>query len=148
LSGTKPDLLRCAGSDKDIVMPADQRDRSIKALRPFVPAKDFALSKKFYTELGFHAEGLGKGLAEMHLGAHSFLLQDYYVEDWAGNFVMHALVDDLPGWWAHIESLDLSARYGVERPRAPKLEPWGLFVAYVFDPSGVLWHFAAPAQTA
>ena len=32
-------------------MPADQRDRSIKALRPFVPAKDFALSKKFYTEL-------------------------------------------------------------------------------------------------
>jgi len=39
-------------------------------------------------------------------------------------------------------SADLAARYGVENPRAPKLEPWGLTVAYVFDPSGVLWHFA------
>ena len=93
-------------------MPGDQRDRSIKALRPFVPAKDFALSKKFYTELGFRAEELGKELAEMHLGPHSFLLQDYYVKDWAGNFVMHALVDDLPGWWAH--ALRCRATQGAE----------------------------------
>jgi uncharacterized glyoxalase superfamily protein PhnB len=32
--------------------------------------------------------------------------------------------------------------YGVEAPRAPKLESWGLNVAYVFDPSGVRWRFA------
>jgi hypothetical protein len=43
-------------------------------------------------------------------------------EDWAGNFVMHVLADDLPGR-AHIASLDVAARYGVEPPR-PKLEPW------------------------
>jgi len=83
----------------------------------------------------------------MHLGRHSFLLQDYYVEDWAANCMMHMLVDDVERWWAHIASLDLPSRYDVKPPRAPKRESWGLDVAYVFDPSGVLWHFAGrPAQ--
>jgi hypothetical protein len=116
---------------------------TVKALRPFVPAKDFEMSKTFYADFGFRVEPLGDSLAEMHLGSHSFLLQDYYVEDWAGNFVMHMLVDDLSAWWEHLTSIDLASRYGVESPRAPKLESWGLNVAYVFDPSGVLWHLAA-----
>ena len=115
---------------------------TVKALRPFVPARSFEISKQFYADLGFKAEPLGEGLAEMHLGRHSFLLQDYYVEDWAANCMMHMLVDDVEGWWAHIASLDLASRYGVEPPRAPRRESWGLDVAYVFDPSGVLWHFA------
>ena len=80
---------------------------------------------------------------EISIGPHSFLLQDYYVEQWAGNFMMHLLVTELNEWWAHIASLDVASRYGVERPRAPKLESWGLTVAYVTDPSGVLWHIAA-----
>jgi uncharacterized glyoxalase superfamily protein PhnB len=78
----------------------------------------------------------------MSLGEHSFLLQDYYVEDWAGNFMMHMLVSDLDAWWAHIAGLDLASRYGVQPPKAPAMQPWGLKVAYVVDPSGVLWHFA------
>jgi hypothetical protein len=60
----------------------------------------------------------------MRLGTHSFLLQNYYVEDWAANFVMHVLVENLQDWWAHIASLDLASRYGVASPRPPKLEPW------------------------
>ena len=31
--------------------------------------------------------------------------QDYYVEDWAHNFVMHVLVTDLEEWWRHISGL-------------------------------------------
>jgi uncharacterized glyoxalase superfamily protein PhnB len=38
--------------------------------------------------------------------------------------------------------LDLASRYGVQNPREPKWESWGLNVAYVFDPAGVLWHIA------
>jgi hypothetical protein len=117
-------------------------ETTTKALRPFFPAKDFDLSRRFYMDLGFRAEPLGDGLVEMHMGPYSFLLQDYYVEQWAGNFVMHMLVADLDVWWNHIASLDLAARYGVQSPRAPKMESWGLKVAYVFDPSGVLWHIA------
>ena len=124
------------------MQPDHPQTLRIQALRPFVPAKDFARCKQFYADLGFRVELLGEGLAEMHFGPHSFLLQDYYVPEWAGNFVMHALVEGLDDWWAHISSLGLAARYGVEAPRAPKLESWDLVVAYVFDPSGVLWHFA------
>ncbi len=120
---------------------------TVKALRPFVPAKDFEISKQFYAYLGFRVEPLGDSIAAMHLGSHSFLLQDFYVEVWAENFVMHMLVDDLDAWWAHLTSLNIASRYGVRSPRAPKLESWGLNVAYMFDPAGVLWHIAAlPAK--
>jgi uncharacterized glyoxalase superfamily protein PhnB len=122
---------------------------TVEALRPFVPAKDFAVSKKFYADLGFRIEPLGDSIAAVHLGSHSFLLQDYYVEVWANNFVMHMMVDDLDAWWEHLTALDLVSRYGVQSPRAPKLESWGLIVAYMFDPAGVLWHIAAlPAKAA
>ena len=115
---------------------------SVKKLRPFVPAKDFETSKRFYADLGFQIEPLGNDLAEIALGRHSFLLQNYFVEQWAGNFMMHLLVGDVDAWWKHIACLDLPARYGVPSPKAPKLEDWGLKVAYVIDPAGVLWHIA------
>jgi catechol 2,3-dioxygenase-like lactoylglutathione lyase family enzyme len=140
-----------ATSRTEAAMTGKQSDLAgtVEALRPFVPAKDFAISKRFYADLGFRVEPLGAGLAEMHLGPHSFLLQDFYVEQWAGNFMMHMLVDGLDRWWTHIAALDLAAGYGVESPRPPKLESWGLRVAYVFDPSGVLWHIAElPAKDA
>jgi hypothetical protein len=122
---------------------------TVKALRPFVPAKDFAISKRFYADIGFGVEPLGDSIAAMHIGSHSFLLQDFYVKEWADNFVLHMFVDDLNAWWEHLTSLNLVSRYGVKSPRAPKLESWGLTVAYMFDPAGVLWHIAAvPAETA
>jgi uncharacterized glyoxalase superfamily protein PhnB len=56
--------------------------------------------------------------------------------------MMQLMVDDLDMWWAHIESLDLTKRFGVPAPKPPAVQPWGLRVAYVVDPSGVLWHIA------
>jgi hypothetical protein len=123
-------------------MPETNLIGTVEALRPFVPAKDFAVSQRFYADLGFKMTSLGSDLVEARLGDHSFLLQNYYVEEWAGNFMMHMLVNDLDAWWRHIASLDLATRYGVQAPRAPKREPWGLTVAYVVDPAGVLWHVA------
>jgi hypothetical protein len=84
-------------------------ERAVKEMRPFVPAKDFALSKRFYADLGFRSRTLGDALVEMRLGAYSFLLQDYYVKPWADNFTMHMLVADLGLWWHHISALDLSS---------------------------------------
>jgi uncharacterized glyoxalase superfamily protein PhnB len=55
---------------------------------------------------------------------------------------MHLLVMDLDTWWDRIAALDLAGRYGVRAPTAPAMQPWGLRVTYVVDPSGVLWHFA------
>jgi uncharacterized glyoxalase superfamily protein PhnB len=56
--------------------------------------------------------------------------------------MMQLMVDDLDTWWAHISSLNLPDRFDVPEPRPPAMQPWGLRIAYVVDPSGVLWHVA------
>ena len=109
--------------------------------RPFVPARDFALSKRFYQALGFETHLDGE-VAIFGIGATSFILQNYYQKDWAENFMMQLMVNDLDAWWRHVDSLDLPAAFGVSAPRAPAMQPWGLRIAYLVDPSGVLWHIA------
>jgi hypothetical protein len=115
----------------------------IRAFRPFLPAKEFETSLRFYKTIGFEAYLLGDTLAELNLGAHAFLLQGHYVKEWAENAMMHVLVNDVHAWWQHINSLDLTNQFDISPPAAPRIEPWGLTVAYVSDPTGVLWHFAA-----
>ena len=112
------------------------------AARPFLPAKDFATSKRFYALLGFALELDAPDVAIFRMGTSSFLLQKYYQKEWAENFMMQLMVDDLDAWWRRIESLDLPAQFGVSPPKPPAKQPWGLEVAYVVDPSGVLWHIA------
>ena len=113
---------------------------TVTAMRPIVPARDFDVSSRFYVDLGFRPKRLTERLVEMHLGAYSFILQNYYVEAWANNFVMHMRVSDVRLWWDYIVGLDLARRYGV-RTKAPQMEEWGM-VAGVTDPSGVLWRIA------
>jgi len=109
--------------------------------RPFVPAKDFDRSRAFYEALGFR-KLLDGEVAIFATGSGGFILQRYYQKEWAENFMMQLMVDDLDAWWRHIESLDLATRFGVAAPKAPAMQPWGLRIAYVVDPSGVLWHVA------
>lgn len=110
-------------------------------MRPFIPAKDFELSKRFYEAIGFE-KVLDSEVAIFDAGSGGFILQRYFQEDWASNFMMQLMVDDLDAWWAHIESLDLATHFGVPAPKPPAMQPWGLRVLYVVDPSGVLWHIA------
>jgi uncharacterized glyoxalase superfamily protein PhnB len=81
-------------------------------------------------------------VAVFRVGADEFILQQYYQKDWAENTMMQLMVDDLDSWWSHIERLGLSARFGVPAPKPPAMQPWGLRIAYVVDPCGVLWHVA------
>jgi hypothetical protein len=56
---------------------ADNTDHltgTIKVLRPMVPARDFDISLRFYSDLGFQTRMLTANLAEMTLGACSFFL--------------------------------------------------------------------------
>ncbi|MBL8781982.1 MAG: glyoxalase [Alphaproteobacteria bacterium] len=109
--------------------------------RPFLPAKDFDLSKRFYEALGFEIL-LDAEVAIFGVGASSFILQRYYQKEWAENFMMQLMVDNLDDWWTHIQTLDLPTKFNVPSPKPPKTQPWGLRIAYVVDPSGVLWHVA------
>lgn len=110
-------------------------------MRPFVPAKDFELSKRFYEALGFE-KVLDDEVAIFNAGSGGLILQRYYNKEWAENFMISLMVDDLDAWWAHIQSLDLPGQFGVPPPRPPTMQPWGLRIVYVVDPSGVLWHIA------
>jgi hypothetical protein len=106
--------------------------------RPFVPAKDLELSKRFYLRLGFE-KLLDGDVAIFRIGASGFILSSY---DQADNFMMQLVVDDLDAWWEHIRALNLENEFDVPAPRAPAMQPWGLRIAYIVDPSGVLWHVA------
>ena len=108
--------------------------------RPFLPTKDFEQSKAFYEALGFE-KLLDGEVAIFKAGSSSFILQRYFVEEWAANFMMQLMVDDLDAWWARIQALDLPGRFGT-RLREPRMEPWGLREVHVIDPAGVLWHVA------
>src|ERR1700761_5369953 len=108
-------------------------------VRPFLPAKDFAASKRFYEALGFTKTYDGD-VAIFEIGANGFILQNYFQPQWASNCMLQLMVDDLDAWWAHIAALDLPGSVDVQPPAAPAVQPWGLRVAYLFDPSGVLWH--------
>jgi uncharacterized glyoxalase superfamily protein PhnB len=115
--------------------------------RPFIPAKDFEVSKGFYEALGFVKEWDGE-VAIFRIGASGFILQRRFEKQWAENFMMHLMVDDLDAWWTHILALELPKTFGVAAPKAPALQPWGLRVAFLVDPAGVLWHIAQrPAAT-
>jgi len=106
-----------------------------------MPARDFELSKRFYEAIGFE-KVLDGEVAIFNAGSGGFILQRFFQEDWAANFMMGLMVDDLDAWWAHIESLELAKNFDVPPPRPPAIQPWGLRIAYVVDPSGVLWHIA------
>lgn len=116
---------------------------AILALRPFVPAKDFELSKRFYQALGFRISHQDENIAAMKLGGQSFILQNFHVADLAENFMLQLLVRDGDAWWRdHVDAKTLVDAFGVKPPRAPEIQPWGLKVGFLFDPSGVLWHIA------
>ena len=103
--------------------------------RPFLPTKDFDLSKRFYEALGF-TKVLDGDVAIFRLGASSLILQKHFQKEWAENCMMQLMVDDLDAWWRHVSSLDLPAKFGVRAPKPPAIQPWGLRIAYVTDPSG------------
>ena len=111
-------------------------------VRPFLPTRDLELSKKFYEAVGFQIVLDSSDVAIFSAGSGGFILQRRYQKEWAENCMMQLMVDNLDSWWAHILSLDLPRRFAVQPAKAPALQPWGLRVAYLIDPCGVLWHVA------
>jgi hypothetical protein len=115
----------------------------VLALRPFVPARDFARSRLFYERLGFTATHADKDIVMLKQGSFSFILQNFYVQELADNFTVQLLVRDGDAWWQmHIDAPKLIAEFAVKAPSPPSMQSWGMKVGYIFDPSGVLWHVA------
>jgi catechol 2,3-dioxygenase-like lactoylglutathione lyase family enzyme len=113
----------------------------VENLTPFVPAKDFDLSSRFYRDLGFSAVASIEKAVRFKRDGCGFWLQDYYVEDWAGNFMFCLYVQDLEAWWSHIKAMRFDHAYGgTARVLAePHTQEGGQMMQFS-DPSGVLWH--------
>lgn len=110
-------------------------------VKAFVPAKDFALSKQFYQDIGFEMASDDEGVAYFHHGDASFLLQDFYSEELACNFMMHLLVEDVDTWHANLRDAGISQKYSVKIGPI-EVQPWRMRDFVLFDPSGVLWRIA------
>lgn len=126
---------------KPTTVEASSVPTGAELVRPFLPSRDFDVSRNFYEAVGFE-KVLDDEVAIFRAGSGGFILQRFYRKERAENCMMQLMVDDLDAWWRHIISLDLPARFGVPEPKAPALQPWGLRVAYLVDPCGVLWHVA------
>jgi uncharacterized glyoxalase superfamily protein PhnB len=109
-------------------------------LKTFVPAQDSELSRKFYTDLGFTINWSNEQIAELQIGSFRFLLQTFYVAEHAGNFMMSLQVEDADAWWEHIQRQEFTKKYPGITCQPPAMQPWGIRVLYLSDPTGVLWH--------
>lgn len=111
-----------------------------KSIRPFIGARDFETSRRFYRDLGFKEDAISHDMSVFHSGELSFYLQDYYIKDWIDNTMVFMEVDNVERFWNELVALELSEKY-----RDVKLVPirtydWGS-ECFVHDPSGILWHF-------
>jgi hypothetical protein len=56
-------MMNQQGTQTTVSVKENALAKTVKAMRPMVPAKDFETIRRFYEELGFRAEVLADGLA-------------------------------------------------------------------------------------
>jgi catechol 2,3-dioxygenase-like lactoylglutathione lyase family enzyme len=110
----------------------------VTEIKAFVPSRDFERSKAFYRDLGFTIASEGGGVAYIHFGTSSFLLQDFCADGLPENFMMHLLVEDVEAWWQKVQASSVAAKYGV-RVTPIETQIWHMRDFCLTDPSGVLW---------
>jgi hypothetical protein len=111
-------------------------------IKIFVPAKNFEISLDFYKSMGWAVNIESEELAELELAGHRFYLQNYYKRAWANNFMLHVTVEDAQAWYELAAEVVEDKKYAPARARAPREQDYGALVSFVWDPSGVLIHFA------
>lgn len=114
--------------------------QKLKSIRPFIGAKNFEISRNFYTDLGFEETVLEPTLSLFKMGETAFYLQNAYVKDWIENTMMFAEVENAGDFWQELISLGLEEKYEGVKLTPIRTMHWGK-ECFVHDPSGVLWHF-------
>ncbi len=115
---------------------------AVKDVKVFVPTLDFDESLRFYTALGWRLNWRHEELAEVELAGVRLYLQKFYAKEWAENFMIYVVVADAAAWYDHIAAVLEDHDFSQARVAPPKEEPYGAIVTYVWDPCGVLIHFA------
>ncbi|NIJ54446.1 glyoxalase [Dyadobacter arcticus] len=116
------------------------------SLRPFIGAKDFEVSRRFYRDLGFEETVLGPDFSVFKIKQLAFYLQDSYVKDWIDNTMIFLEVDDVDRYYNELLALNLPSKYEGTRLTPIQVDYWGR-ECFLHDPSGILWHFGQFNQT-
>lgn len=120
---------------------------SASDIKAFVGSKDYEESRDFYEAIGFKLNFDAGDLAELELGNCRFYLQNYYQRKWCENSMLHITVEDAQAWYGHVAKVLEERRYGAARVREPSEQSYGALVTFVWDPVGVLLHFAQPLKS-
>jgi len=107
-------------------------------IKAFVPSKDYELSKQFYQDLGFELASESDRIAYFKSCNSSFLLQDFFVEEHAKNFMMHLLVENIEQFYSTLKSSGIEEKYRIKISQIIT-QPWNMYDFTIVDPSGVLW---------
>ncbi|HTF28321.1 MAG TPA: hypothetical protein VK625_05710 [Flavitalea sp.] len=86
-------------------------ERKARSIRPFIGAKDFELSRRFYRDLGFQETILFNNMSLFKTEELGFYLQDAYVRDWIDNTMIFLEVEDVGKYWNELLALGLTAKY-------------------------------------
>jgi hypothetical protein len=114
------------------------RNMTMIEAKAFVPSRDFALSKRFYQDLGFDLAWSSADLAYFRHGNSSFLLQNFYNKEHCRQFHDAFARRGRRGLVSHVGAMRLAAKYGVQvEPPADRARRIRDFV--IVDPTGVLW---------
>ncbi len=111
-------------------------------VKPFIGAKDFNASRDFYVTLGWRLVYDSEDLRVLELGNYRFYLQRYYNKTWCNNTMLHIAVDDVDAWYKHVEQLFTNGDINNGRLSEEIKDEGYARVFHVWDPSGVLLHFA------
>lgn len=85
--------------------------QNVISLRPFIGAKDFSLSRSFYSALGFQESILSNNMSYFSKQGMGFYLQDAFVKDWVDNTMLFLEVDNVEQYWNEVLALDLPGKY-------------------------------------
>lgn len=112
------------------------------SIRPFIGAKDFELSRRFYQDLGFEESIISPEMSLFRISGLGFYLQHYYVQEWVDNTMLFVEVADVKLYYEELVSLELPQKYPGVRLLPIRVNDWGS-ECFLHDPSGILWHFGA-----
>jgi catechol 2,3-dioxygenase-like lactoylglutathione lyase family enzyme len=115
-------------------------EHKAKSIRPFIGAKNFEVSRRFYRDLGFEEKVLTHNMSYFKTGGLGFYLQDADVKDWIDNTMIFLEVDDVARFWNELLGLNLPEKYQGVRLTPIRNLDWGR-ECFLHDPSGILWHF-------
>jgi hypothetical protein len=115
-------------------------EHNSKSIRTFIGAKNFEISRSFYRDLGFTENIISHNMSYFETNNMGFYLQDAYVEDWINNTMVFMEMDDVNHFWKELIKLELTSKYDVVKLVPVRELDWGK-ECFVYDPSGVLWHF-------